>query len=155
MKRLISMSALALVLTFFWGCKKQVSETTPSHRAMTQAELSALANAVPQDGLREGNNYKVFFLALHQNQKPAVGFKVDVWVKGKSEPVTVRTNEQGLAQFDSLPFPEAKNKLEAVLHYYKGAEDQPREITYPYIVSDAYRLKDVQYIPNTVTPDPS
>ncbi len=139
------------------GCKpKSVENATPVNQSpakvITSADLAAMANAVPSTGPREGNNYKVFFLVLRQDQRPAVGFEVYMNVKGKSAPLMVVTNESGLAQFDNLPFPDAKHPLMASLHYYKGAEDQPREITYPFLQTDAYRLKDIQYIPNTVTP---
>ena len=60
----------------------------------------------------------------------------------------------GLAEYDDLPSPDATHPLVAVLHYYKGNKDNARKITYPFIESDAQRLKDTQYIPNTVTPNP-
>ena len=87
------------------------------------------------------------------DQQPTVGFKVDAWVKGKSEAVTKTTDAAGLVTFDALPFPDMTHQLVAVLHYYRGKEDDPREIDYPFIDSDAYRLKDTQYIPNTATPE--
>ena len=152
MKRPLSFAALALSLTMLWGCK---NEPAMPAQAITSAELTAMANAVPSEGPREGNAYKVFFLALRQDQAPAAGFRVDAWVKGKSEPKTVKTDERGLAAFEDLPFPGARNQLVAVLHYYRGGQDQSREITYPYIEGDAYRLKDIQYIPNDATPEPN
>lgn len=154
MKRAALITAACIAALSFSSCKKQSAADMPA-AAMTAAELTELANKVPSSGPREGNNYKLYVLVLRQNQAAAVNFKVDAFVKGKSEAVTVRTNERGLAQFDNLPFPSMKNQLIATVHYYKGADDQPREIAYPYIEGDAYRLKDVQYIPNTVTPDPA
>ena len=75
-----------------------------------------------------------------------------MWVKGKGEKVTVKTDARGLARFESLPFPDATHHLNAVLHYFRGANDDEREIDYPFIEGDAYRLKDTQYIPNNATP---
>lgn len=105
-------------------------------------------------GCKKGDNYKVYFKALRQNTAPAVGFRVDAWVKGKSEAKTVVTGADGMANFTDLPKPDATHQLVTVLHYYAGKRDDSREITYPYIESDAERLKDTQYIPNTVTPEP-
>lgn len=151
-----ALTTIALVLLMGTGCKQTpAAPETKIVAAVTPAELSAMADAVAKTGPREGNNYKVFFLVLRQDTRPAVNFKVDMWVKGKGEMQSVRTGENGLAVFENLPFPDAKHPLEASLHYFKGANDQAREITYPFIESDAYRLKDSQYIPNTVTPDPA
>jgi hypothetical protein len=63
-------------MLFVVGCKK--AEIT---------DLSALAAQVPTTGPREGNNYKVFAKVLRgtPGTPPAVGFKVEAWVKGKSE----------------------------------------------------------------------
>ncbi len=157
MKRLLSAAVLALTFTALSACgKKTATEpaapAAPTVKVITSADLSAMAAAVPNTGPREGNGYKVFFLVLRQNQAPAAGFNVDMSVKGKSEPKTVVTNESGLAQFDDLPFPDAKHPLVGSLHYSTGKGDDPREITYPFIDSDGYRLKDTQYIPNTATP---
>lgn len=154
MRHLLSYAVVALALAGLSGCKQKPAPETPAAPATKAVDLTALANAVPSTGPRTGNNYKVFFLVLRQNQRPASGFKVDMWVKGKSEPKTKATNEAGLVQFDGLPFPDAKHQLMAVLHYYSGKTDGAREIAYPYIESDAYRLKDTQYIPNNATPDP-
>ena len=82
-----------------------------------------------------------------------MGFKVDMSIKGQATPITQVTNESGLAQFDDLPYPDAKHPLMGALHYNTGKGDDPREITYPFIEGDAYRLKDTQYIPNTATPE--
>ncbi len=162
MKRFLAVASLAVSVAAFPGCKSSSSaphagDAAPSPtsvaKMITSADLTEMANAVPSTGPREGNNYKVFMLVLRQNQAPAVNFKVDMAIKGKSQPKTIRTDESGLAKFEDLPYPDAKHPLEGVLHYYKGAEDQPREINYPFIEGDAYRLKDTQYIPNTVTTD--
>jgi hypothetical protein len=125
---------------------------SPAPRVVTAADLTTMANAVPSTGPRDGNHYKVFFLVLRQNQAPAAGFKVDMSVKGKSQPVTKTTDEAGFVQWDDLPFPDAKHPLQGVLHYNTGKGDEPREISYPFIDGDAYRLKDTQYIPNTAQP---
>jgi hypothetical protein len=159
MKRWLATTAALAALAGFYGCKQQPGSGASSQQPVgvstpATVDLAGLANAVPNTGPRTGNNYKVFLLALRQNQQPAVGFRVDMTVKGKGETVTLKTNEAGLVKFESLPFPDAKHPLIGVLHYYNGAEDQSREITYPYIEGDAYRLKDTQYIPNTVTPEP-
>jgi hypothetical protein len=131
------------------GCK---TESPPSSAMPAKiTNLAELADAVSQSGPREGNNYKVFFKVLRQNQQPAAGFEIDAWVKGKSEPKTVVTDEDGIAIFPDLPFPETRNQLMAVFRYFNGKQDASREITYPYIDSDAYRLKDTQYIPNAAT----
>jgi hypothetical protein len=135
------------------SCKQSAPKAPAQSAAVT--DLAVLADAVPKTGPREGNNYKFFFKVLRQSAAPAVGFKVDAWVKGKSEPVTLRTDENGIVKFESLPFPDASSKLNVSLHYYKGQTDDAREIEYPYLETDAYRLKDTQYIPNTVTPDPA
>lgn len=148
MNRFLSVAALALPLIFA-GCKDK-GPNTETH----PVDLLALAESVPNDGPRTGNNYKVFYLALRQDQSPAAGFRVDAWVAGKSEPKTVRTNKAGLAIFDDLPFPDATHRLNTVLHTYTGAGESTREIAYPYLQTDAYRLKDTQYVPNTVTPEP-
>jgi hypothetical protein len=153
MKRLLPLAVALFLLIPLSGCKKSGSADTPT-KALTAADLAAMANAVPNSGPRDGNAYQVFFLVFRQDQRPAAGFPIDVWVKGKGEKKTIRTDNAGLATVSDLPFPDAKHPLEAVLHYFKGNQDQEREITYPFIESDAYRLKDVQYIPNTVTPDP-
>ena len=139
------------------ACKQKADSepAAPTAKVITPADLSAMANAVPSTGPREGNNYKVFLLVLRWDQRPAVGFKVDAWVKGKSEAKTLVTNESGLVTFTDLPFPDQKHPLEAAFHYYKGQDDQTREITYPFIETDAYRLKDIQDIPNTATADPA
>lgn len=105
---------------------------------------------------RRGNNYKVHFKVLRQNQSPAEGFRVDMSVKGKSTAViTVKTDVNGMAEFDTLPTPDVTHPLMGVLHYYNGKNDDAREITYPFIQSDAKRLKDTQYIPNKATPEPA
>ncbi len=145
MKYFLSLFAIIVPLAVFSGCKKKSPEVT---------DLSVLANAVPNNGPKTGNNYKFFFKALRQSAEPAVGFKVDAFVKGLSEPKTMRTDKNGIVKFEDLPFPDAKHRLNMSLHYYKGQNDQAREIDYPYLETDAYRLKDTQYIPNTVTTDP-
>jgi hypothetical protein len=145
--------ASILALTVFFGCKKSPPAETPAPVADV-TDLSVLANAVPNSGPKTGNNYKFFFKALRQSAEPAVGFRVDAWVKGKSEPKTVRTDDNGIVKFDDLPFPDATHRLNVSLHYFKGKVDDAREIEYPFLETDAYRLKDTQYIPNTVTPDP-
>jgi hypothetical protein len=126
MKKTFCIAALLASLTFLVGCGKS----------------------------RTGNHYKVTFKVLRQNTQPAAGFRVDMSVKGKSEPKTKMTNDAGIAQFDDLAFPDKKNPLMGAVHYYNGKRDDTREITYPYIESDAFRLKDTQYIPNDATPDP-
>jgi hypothetical protein len=143
--------ALLIPLTIF-GCKKSTPQAGSSSET---TDLSVLANAVPTTGPRTGNNYKFFFKALRQSAEPAVGFKVDAWVKGLSEPKTIRTDKNGIVKFEDLPFPDATHHLNMVLHYYKGQTDDAREIDYPYLETDAYRVKDTQYVPNTVTPDPA
>lgn len=156
MKRLLLSAVMSV--TLLSACQQKPAtgaDAAPAAKVITPADLTAMADGVPATGPREGNNYKLFFLALRQDQSPAVDFRVEAWVKGKSEPATQKTDASGLVVFDSLPFPDAKHPLNTVLHYYKGSEDQPREITYPYVEGDAYRLKDTQYIPNTVTPQPS
>jgi hypothetical protein len=100
------------------------------------------------------NNYDVKVTVLRQNQQPAVGFRVDAHVKNRSTPVTVLTDAQGVAHFKHLPAPDKQNQLVTVVHYFKGTNDGEREITYPFIESDAKRLKDTQYIPNNATPEP-
>jgi hypothetical protein len=129
------------------GCKKPATVTVAE-----VTDIAVLADAVPKEGPREGNNYKVFFKVQKTND-PAPGFKIDAWVKGKSEPKTLITDKNGIVKFEDLPFPDAKSRLNAVFHYYRGTKDQSREIEYPYIEGDAYRLKDTQYIPNDATPD--
>ena len=153
MNRTVLILLPLVALATLGGCKQPAGESSTGPTVITSADLSAMADAVPKTGPREGNNYKVFFLVLRQNQAPAAGFHVDMHVKGKSEPKTYTTDQSGLIKADDLPFPGMKNQLVAVLHYFSGKEDQPREIVYPFIESDAYRLKDIQYIPNTVTPD--
>lgn len=155
MKR--SFAIAVAVAAAFTACQQKAADkpaAAPAAPMVTSADLTTMANAVPNTGPREGNNYKVFFLVLRQNTSPAANFKVDFWVKGKSEPKTYRTNESGFLKVEDLPYPDVKHHLNAVLHYYKGKNDQPREIDYPFLDTDAYRLKDSQYIPNTVTPDP-
>lgn len=146
-----TLAALALIFLSIAACKPKPAQEQAA--APKVVDLIALANSVPSTGPRTGNNYKVFMLVLRQNQSPAAGFRVDMSVKGKGAPITVVTNESGLAQFDNLPFPEAKQPLMGVVHYFNGQKDASREITYPYLDSDAYRLKDTQYIPNMATPD--
>jgi len=126
MKRIFSLAALMLPLTVFSGCRKT-----------------------------NVNHYNVLFKALRQNTLPAAGFRVDAWVKGRSEPKTKPTDSNGMATFDDLPAPDATHQLNTVLHYFMGKKDQSREIAYPFIESDAERLKDTQYIPNNAMPDPS
>ena len=155
MKRSLMLAVTAGALLA--ACQQKAADQTaaaPSAPMVTSADLTAMANAVPNSGPREGNHYKVFFLVLRQNASPAANFKVDFWVKGKSEPKTYRTNESGFLKVEDLPYPDVKHHLNATLHYYKGKNDQPLEIDYPFLETDAYRLKDAQYIPNTVTPDP-
>ena len=125
MKRLLMLSTLTLPLMVFSACGK-------------------------------GDHYKVTFKALRQNTQPASGFKVDAWIKGKSEndKRTKVTDASGIAQFDDLAQPDVTHPLVTVLHYYNGAKDNSRQITYPYIDSDRERLKDTQYIPNDATPEP-
>ena len=156
MKRSLSVVIVALPLLGL-GCQQKSAEkpAAPAAPVVTSADLAAMANAVPNTGPRDANTYKVFLLVLRQNVAPGANFKVDLWVKGKSEPKSYRTNESGLLKAEDLPYPDVKHHLNAVLHYFKGKDDQPREIDYPFIDSDAYRLKDTQYIPNTVTPDPA
>ena len=125
MKRFLILVALMVPIVTFSGCAK-----------------------------KSGNNYKVAFKALRQNTQAANGFRVDAWVKGKSEPATKVTNSAGMAEWDDLPVPDATHQLNTVLHYYMGKKDQSREIAYPFIQSDAARLKDTQYIPNNATPEP-
>jgi hypothetical protein len=103
---------------------------------------------------KSGNNYRVNFKVLRQNTLPAEGFRVDLWVQGKSEPRTKPTDAKGMVVFDDLPTPDAQHQLNAILHYYNGKKDQSREISYPFIPSDAKRLNDTQYSPNNATPEP-
>ena len=49
-------------------------------------------------------------------------------MKGLSEPKTIRTDSNGIVKFEDLPFPDAKHRLNVSLHYYKGQNDQAREI---------------------------
>lgn len=155
MNRLSFAAALAFSVAAI-GCKPQPAAEAPAAQAPTRVtDLNELAAAVPNEGPREGNNYKVFVKILRQNQAPAEGFKVDAWVKNKGEKVTLVTDADGIAKFENLPFPDATHPLSAVFHYYNNGKDQSRDITYPYIESDAYRLKDTQYIPNTATAEPS
>jgi hypothetical protein len=79
---------------------------------------------------------------------------VEAWVKGKGEPKILKTDKNGIAKFTDLPFPDAKQRLNISFHYYKGTMDQTRSIEYPYLDTDAYRMKDTQYIPENDTPDP-
>ncbi|MCG3205060.1 MAG: hypothetical protein KCHDKBKB_01777 [Elusimicrobia bacterium] len=129
MKHFFFFTTLIIPLTIFPGCNKK-----------------------PSPG--SGNHYKVTFKALRQNTEPAVGFRVEAWVKGKSEPQTKTTNVDGIVEWNDLPTPDATHQLNTVLHYYMKKKDQSREISYPFIESDATRLKDTQYIPNNATPDP-
>lgn len=152
MNRLLCLTTVLVSLIAVPACQQSSTPEASPPTTLTAADLAAMAEAVPTGGPREGNNYKFFFLVLRQDQRPAAGFKVDAWVKGKSEPKTIVTDEAGLARFEDLPFPDAKHPLETILHYNAGKGDTDREITYPYIESDAYRLKDIQYIPNTATP---
>jgi hypothetical protein len=152
MKKSLAMLLLGISI----GCQKAAPPTTPATTATTEiTDLAVLADAVPNTGPKTGNNYKFFFKVLRQNAEPAVGFSVDAWMKGKSEPKTLRTDKNGIVKFEDLPFPDATHRLNVSLHYYKGKNDQAREIDYPYLETDGYRLKDTQYIPNTVTPDPA
>ena len=64
------------------------------------------------------------------------------------------TDANGMVEFDDLPTPDTTHQLNTILTYYNGKKDQSREIAYPFIASDATRLKDTQYIPNNATPDP-
>ncbi len=143
----------ALLAGFFLlplsACQKKSSSPAAQSTAVT--DLNALAAAVPTTGPRDSNNYKFFFKLLRSNQSPAEGFSVDAYVKGKSEPKTLLTDANGIVKFEDLPFPDAKHPLVGTLHYNTGKGDDPREITYPFIESDAYRLKDTQYIPNSAT----
>ncbi len=123
-------------------------------RYMLMAVLAFSALNFSGCGKKNENNYLVNFKTLRQNQNPAEGFRVDAWVEGKSEPKTLVTNAEGIAQFTDLPKPDAQHHLNTVLHYYTGKADQERAIDYPFIPSDAERLKDTQYIPNNATPDP-
>ena len=100
------------------------------------------------------NHYKFTFKVLHENTQPADGFMVDAWVKGKCEPKTIKTGPDGIAEFTDLPMPDTMHQVVSVLHYYNGAKDGARKITYPYLESDAVRMKDTQYIPNPATPNP-
>jgi hypothetical protein len=100
------------------------------------------------------NHYDVKVTVLRQNQQPAVGFRVSAHVTNRSTPVTIETDAKGVAHFDSLPTPDKQNPLVAVVHYYRGPNDADRDITYPFIESDAKRLTDTQYIPNDATPEP-
>src|SRR5215211_1930085 len=103
MKRWLGMAALMFTLAAISGCKEQSGAGASAQQPVgvstpATVDLAALVNAVPNSGPRTGNNYKVFVLALRQNQQPAVGFRVDATVKGKGETVTVKTNEAGLAR---------------------------------------------------------
>src|SRR4051812_26309745 len=91
-------------------------------------------------GCKKGG-YQVHYKVLRQNTQPGEGFRVDAWVKGKSEPVTLKTDAKGMAEFTGLPFPSSVNPLMTNLHYYNGDEDGAREITYPFLESDAKQLK--------------
>jgi hypothetical protein len=146
MNRLI---ILALACAFFSACKPSVPATPEV--AVEITDLAVLADQVPKEGPREGNNYKVFF-KMQQTNNPAVGFKIDAWVKGKSEPKTLVTDNNGIVKFTDLPFPDATHKLNATFHYFRNGNDQSRSIEYPFIEPDAYRMKDTQYIPNDATP---
>lgn len=149
MKKASVAAGFMVAFMIFIGCGKK--EDT---RISAPVDLAALAAAVPTTGPRTGNNYKVFFQVIRQNQEPAPGFKIAAWVKDKSEPVTVVTDASGLATF-SLPYPDSRHRLNAVFHYYRNGKDQARDVDYPYIESDAYRLKDTQTIPNDATPEPT
>ncbi len=116
--------------------------------------MTVLCAGLAACGKSSGDNYKVHFKTLRQDTTPAEGFRVDAWVKGRGEMKTKVTDANGMAEFDDLPKPDATHQLNTVLHYYLGKKDKSREITYPYIESDAARLKDTQYIPNTATPEP-
>jgi ribosomal protein S6E (S10) len=122
---------------------------------MNRILLAGVLAIVSLSGCGSKNNYEVKITVLRQNQQPAVGFKVDAHVTGRSEPATKLTDEKGIAHFDDLPAPDKSHPLVSVVHYYRGQNDGEREITYPFIESDAKRLKDTQYIPNDSTPDPS
>lgn len=100
------------------------------------------------------NNYDVKVTVLRQNQQPAVGFRVTAHVTNRSTPQTIATDAKGVAHFDTLPTPDKQNPVVAVVHYYRGPDDAERDITYPFIESDAKRLTDTQYIPNDATPEP-
>jgi hypothetical protein len=152
LKKYLPLFILMISFVVFSGCKKSAS--APAATAEV-TDLSVLANAVPNTGPKSGNNYKFFFKALRQNAEPAVNFKVDAWVKGLSQPETIRTDKNGIVKFEDLPFPDAAHHLNVSLHYYKGSIDDAREIDYPYLDTDGYRLKDTQYVPNTATPDPA
>jgi hypothetical protein len=125
MKRLLWLAAPLLCLNLMSGCKKG------------------------------GDGYKVHYKVLRQNTQPGEGFRVDAWVKGKSQPTTLKTDSKGMAEFTGLPFPSSTNPLMTNLHYFNGDEDGAREITYPFLESDAKQLKDTQYIPNNSTPEPT
>jgi hypothetical protein len=148
MKKLLPAVLIALSFAAS-GCKKTAS-------SYSSTDLSVLAAEVPATGPREGNNYKVFLKVLRgtPSTPPAAGFKVEAWVKGKGEPKTITTDKNGIAIFSDLPFPDPKQNLNIAFHYYKGKVDQTRSISYPYLDTDAYRMKDTQYIPENVTPDP-
>lgn len=143
--KILLFAALISCPLLFSGCKKE------------STDLAVLAAAVPTSGPREGNNYKVFAKVLRgvPGTPPAPGFKVEAWVKGKSEPTTLVTDKNGIVKFTDLPFPDAKQRLNITFRYYKNDKDVSRSIEYPYLDTDAYRLKDTQYIPDNVTPDPS
>ncbi len=95
-------------------------------------------------------SYEYTMKVLRENTQPAQGFLITAWVEGKSEPVSKKTGPDGIAFFNDLPFPDTKNRLNGTVRYYdtKG-NDRSRSIAYPFIPSDATRLKDTQYIPNT------
>jgi len=125
MKRVLGVAIFTLSLPLMSGCRKD-----------------------------NGNHYKVYFKTLRENTQPAQGFSVDAWVKGKSERETKVTGSDGMANFDDLPTPDSKHQLNTVLHYFVHGKDESREIAYPFITSDAERLKDTQYIPNGATYSP-
>lgn len=142
----ISLALIAASLFVLNGCKAKTEIT----------DLNVLVAAVPNEGPREGNNYNVFVKVLRgtPSTPPAAGFNVEAWVKGKGEPKTVKTDKNGIAIFNDLPFPDVKQRLNIAFHYYKGQMDQTRSIEYPYLDTDAYRMKDTQYIPENATPEP-
>ncbi|MBV9080933.1 MAG: hypothetical protein JO102_07435 [Elusimicrobia bacterium] len=163
MNRFFTLAVAATLFSPLVGCKKAESPapmtTAPAPKVITPSDLTAMADAVPKTGPREGNKYKVFMLVLRAHAQSGVkGVKVDMSVKGVSpQPETKVTDESGLATWDDLPFPDMKHQLIGVVHYYKpgSKEDEAREIRYPYIESDAYRLKDTQDIPDNATADPA
>jgi hypothetical protein len=113
--------------------------------------MLALASFV---GCQKKEGYLYTIKVLRESAAPAEGFRVDAWVKGKSEPVTKKTGADGIVVFDDLPQPDATHQLNGVVHYFKGQRDGERKISYPFLASDAARLKDTQYIPNNVTAEP-